>query len=261
MQRVRSSSALVLALLIAVIVAAAAPAGALAAGTVVTSTVTKTVTTTAADPNTPVLVTAQNVPPKGYRLTAAEVEKIAAATLTIRAELGRHPKAIPYEYTKGPGQWQVSWFSLRAQAGRARAGLHRRRRRRASPRSGRASRSPGRWPAAIRARSGGGSTRGTCGSRCACCSSRRSCRGAAAGCPTAAANAAPGRCCTSTCSRCSACRSRWRSSTTRRSGSRRRRSTRSCCTCSCACCCSGSGAAGREGRCVCSYRSRGWRSG
>ncbi len=92
------------------IVAAAAPAGALAAGTVVTSTVTKTVTT-AADPNTPVLVTEQNVPPKGYRLTATEVEKIAAATLTIRAELRRHPKAIPYEYTKGPGQWQVSWFS------------------------------------------------------------------------------------------------------------------------------------------------------
>ena len=64
-----------------------------------------------ADPNTPVLVTAQDTPPKGYRLTAAKVEKIAAAALTIKAELGRHPDAIPYEYTKGPGQWQVSWFS------------------------------------------------------------------------------------------------------------------------------------------------------
>ena len=74
-------------------------------------TTTTTTTTTVADPNTPVLVTEQNVPPKGYRLTAAQVERIAAATLAIKAELRRHPKATAYEYTKGPGQWQVSWFS------------------------------------------------------------------------------------------------------------------------------------------------------
>ena len=104
-------AALFLAFLIATVLAVfVAPAAAsAAAGSVVT--VTKTVTTTATDPNTPVLVTDQNVPPKGYRLTAAQVERIAAATLTIKAELGRHPGAIPYEYTKGPGQWQVSWFS------------------------------------------------------------------------------------------------------------------------------------------------------
>ena len=96
-----------IALLVAVILAGAVPAGASAAAV----TVTKTVTTTATDPNAPVLVTERNVPPKGYRLTAAEVEKIAAATLTIKAELRRHPDAIPYVYTKGPGQWQVSWFS------------------------------------------------------------------------------------------------------------------------------------------------------
>ena len=75
------------------------------------ATVTTTTTTTVTDPDTPVLVTAQNVPPKGYKLTAARVERIAAAALTIKAELRRHPRAIPYEYTKGPGQWQVSWFS------------------------------------------------------------------------------------------------------------------------------------------------------
>ena len=90
---------------------AAAPERALAAGPVVTKTVTSTVTTTATDPNTPVLVTEQTVSPKGYRLTASQVEKIAGATLTIKAELSRHREAIPYEYTKGPGQWQVSWFS------------------------------------------------------------------------------------------------------------------------------------------------------
>jgi len=103
------------------LLALAAPAGfagvARAATTTATSqvsavrTATTTTTTTATDPNTPVLVTSQNTPPKGYRLTAAKVEQIAAATLTIKAELRRHPDAIPYEYTKGPGQWQVSWFS------------------------------------------------------------------------------------------------------------------------------------------------------
>ena len=88
-------------------VAAVDPAAARASGV----TVTKTVTTTATASSAPVLVTQQNVPPKGFRLTASEVEKIAAATLTIKAELKRHPHALAYEYTKGPGQWQVSWFS------------------------------------------------------------------------------------------------------------------------------------------------------
>ena len=42
---------------------AAPPAASAAAGSAVT--VTKTVTTTATDPNTPVLVSDQNVPPRG----------------------------------------------------------------------------------------------------------------------------------------------------------------------------------------------------
>jgi hypothetical protein len=58
-----------------------------------------------------VLVTEKNVPPKGYRLTAARVEAIAARNPTAVSELRRHPRARPYEYTKGAGQWQVSWFS------------------------------------------------------------------------------------------------------------------------------------------------------
>ncbi|MBV8991259.1 MAG: hypothetical protein JO372_22095 [Solirubrobacterales bacterium] len=60
---------------------------------------------------TPVLVTSQNKPPLGYRLSPAEVERIAAAAPTIRAELQRHPRLVPYEYTKGSRQWQVSWFT------------------------------------------------------------------------------------------------------------------------------------------------------
>jgi hypothetical protein len=70
--------------------------------------------TTTVDPNTPVLVTSQNQPPRGYRLNAAEVERIARGSPTAVAELRRHPKATPYEYTKGPGRWQVSWFSAGA---------------------------------------------------------------------------------------------------------------------------------------------------
>jgi hypothetical protein len=72
---------------------------------------TPTKTVTATTPGTPVLVTSMTRPPSGYRLTASRVERIAAASATIRAELRRHPGAIPYEYTKGGGTWQVSWFS------------------------------------------------------------------------------------------------------------------------------------------------------
>jgi hypothetical protein len=68
-------------------------------------------TTTTTDPNAPVLVTQPNKPPAGFRLTAAQVERIAARVPKIVAERRRHPTARPYEYTKGLGQWQVSWFS------------------------------------------------------------------------------------------------------------------------------------------------------
>ena len=69
-------------------------------------------TSTTVDPNTPVLVTRADTPPAGYRLTASKVEAIAAQSPKIKAELRRHPNAVPYEYTKGPGRWQVSWFSI-----------------------------------------------------------------------------------------------------------------------------------------------------
>ena len=92
--------ALVLAVGLALL-SAAAPARA---------AVTVTTTVTAA-PGTPVLVTSQTTPPSGFRLNASQVERIAAANPAVRAELRRHPDATAYEYTKGPGQWQVSWFS------------------------------------------------------------------------------------------------------------------------------------------------------
>ena len=75
------------------------------------TTVTKTVTTTVAASDSPVLVTNTNTPPSGYRLTASQVLTRASADPRVKAELRRHPKAIPYEYTKGFPTWQVSWFS------------------------------------------------------------------------------------------------------------------------------------------------------
>jgi hypothetical protein len=61
--------------------------------------------------NTPVLVSALHRPPAGYTLTATRVLQIAAADPRVKAELRKHPRANPYEYTKGLGTWQVSWFS------------------------------------------------------------------------------------------------------------------------------------------------------
>jgi hypothetical protein len=58
-----------------------------------------------------VLVTSQTVPPAGYRLTASAVERIAARDPTVIAERRRHPHLVAYEYTKGSGTWQVSWFT------------------------------------------------------------------------------------------------------------------------------------------------------
>jgi hypothetical protein len=69
--------------------------------------------TTAAAPGTPVLVTSMTQPPAGYRLNAGQVQRIALADPHVQAQVRRLPRSEPYEYTKGPGQWQVSWFSSR----------------------------------------------------------------------------------------------------------------------------------------------------
>jgi len=68
-------------------------------------------TPTTVDPNTPVLVTSQGRAPVAYRLTAAQVERIAARVGKVRDVVRRHRGSYPAEYTKGPGRWQVSWFS------------------------------------------------------------------------------------------------------------------------------------------------------
>jgi hypothetical protein len=111
MRGIRALSVLVsiTALLLA---ASADPAGAAAARRVRTVTITTSTEVGAAVAgNTAVLITSGNRPPTGYRLTAAQVLRIASANPKVREELRRWPGAKAYEYTKGPGNWQVSWFS------------------------------------------------------------------------------------------------------------------------------------------------------
>jgi hypothetical protein len=64
-------------------------------------------------PGTPALVTSQTRPPAGFRLDAAQVERIAARDPRAQRELRRHPGLLPYEYTLDEGVWQVSWFTPR----------------------------------------------------------------------------------------------------------------------------------------------------
>ncbi|MDQ6775789.1 MAG: hypothetical protein M3071_06095 [Actinomycetota bacterium] len=65
----------------------------------------------AADAGTPVLITAMTTPPAGYRLTGTEVERIARRVSDVLAVVRSHRGAHPFAYTKGPGLWQVSWFT------------------------------------------------------------------------------------------------------------------------------------------------------
>jgi hypothetical protein len=49
-------------------------------------------------------------PPAGYKLTARQVERIAARPEKVAAERREHRQFRATAYTKGPGRWQVSWF-------------------------------------------------------------------------------------------------------------------------------------------------------
>jgi hypothetical protein len=69
--------------------------------------------TSVTNPNTPVLVTVKNKPPAGFLRTAKQILAIARRSPTVTAELHkrRSEHLVAYEYTKGPGRWQVSWFT------------------------------------------------------------------------------------------------------------------------------------------------------
>jgi len=86
-------------------------AATLLAGAFAAPALASTTTALSAPPGTPSLVTVKNKPPAGYHLTADRVERIAARNAIVIAELKRHRHLLPYEYTRGYGLWQVSWFT------------------------------------------------------------------------------------------------------------------------------------------------------
>ncbi|MFN2615778.1 MAG: glycosyltransferase 87 family protein [Thermoleophilaceae bacterium] len=57
----------------------------------------------------------QTKPPSFYRLSARQATAIAARTAKVRAERRRGRGLKPVAYTKGSGDWQISWFRKRRQ--------------------------------------------------------------------------------------------------------------------------------------------------
>jgi len=64
----------------------------------------------AADPKLP---SSQTVVPRGYRLSADAVARIADRAQQVRRPRARGRRLRPTGYTKGPGRWQVSYFEGR----------------------------------------------------------------------------------------------------------------------------------------------------
>jgi hypothetical protein len=71
----------------------------------------KTTATSAANPEAPVPVTPSIVPPAGRGLSADEALEIAGEVPRMRRERARYRGSYGGAYLKGPGRWQVSWFS------------------------------------------------------------------------------------------------------------------------------------------------------
>ncbi|HET9720966.1 MAG TPA: hypothetical protein VFP55_12880 [Solirubrobacteraceae bacterium] len=93
-------------LLVSLTILLGLPAAALAGST----------TALSAPPGNPVLVQTPTTPvnpkpPKGFRHTASQVERIAASNPEVVQQRRRDPHLIPYEYTRSYPYWQVSFFT------------------------------------------------------------------------------------------------------------------------------------------------------
>jgi hypothetical protein len=53
----------------------------------------------------------QTKPPRFFRLSAEQVERIAERASKVKEERRSHPKLEPTAYTRGTGRWQVSYFA------------------------------------------------------------------------------------------------------------------------------------------------------
>ncbi|MDO8184431.1 hypothetical protein Q5424_03485 [Conexibacter sp. JD483] len=74
--------------------------------------------TTAVDPNALRTPPSPSIAPPGFRLTSRQVTAIASAVPKIRKMVPHYPGSYSSAYTKGTGQWQVSYFSrARAEIG------------------------------------------------------------------------------------------------------------------------------------------------
>jgi Glycosyltransferase family 87 len=101
-----------LAALVLLVGAGTAPASAAAAATGTTSATTATAPPGVDTPVTGLQrVTDLNTPPAGYRARGRDVVRAAAAVPKIARVVRAHPGAASSVFTKGPGRWQVSWFS------------------------------------------------------------------------------------------------------------------------------------------------------
>jgi glycosyl transferase family 87 len=65
----------------------------------------------ATDPNAPAPVSPSDIPPVGRRLSSNRVLAIADRLPKLRAARASHPGSYGGAYLKGPGRWQVSYFS------------------------------------------------------------------------------------------------------------------------------------------------------
>ncbi len=83
-----------------------------APGTATTGTLSSS--SAATNSNTPVPVAPSEVPYPGRRMSPDEVLRIAEALPVVRRERARNPGAYGGAYLKGPGRWQVSFFSRHA---------------------------------------------------------------------------------------------------------------------------------------------------
>ncbi len=57
-----------------------------------------------------VVPASQTKAPVGFRMTAQQVRRVANRATKVRSERPKHRRFHPNAYTRGPGQWQVSYF-------------------------------------------------------------------------------------------------------------------------------------------------------
>jgi hypothetical protein len=96
---------------VAAVVLALLGSGLVAAASAQTTSAATPTTTTTTDPNAVIGVPDLTKPPPGRRMTGRVVQRIAERVPKVVRERRKHPGSFPSVYTKGPGRWQVSFFT------------------------------------------------------------------------------------------------------------------------------------------------------